>query len=79
VEASRTALTRGRPADALAAADLHAREFPHGQLAEEREVLAITALVSLGRNADARARRARFLHDFPNSMLSPPIPPAEGP
>jgi len=79
VEASRTALARQRPADALAAADLHAREFPHGQLAEEREVLAITALISLGRNADARARRTRFLHDFPNSMLSPPIPPAEGP
>jgi hypothetical protein len=78
VDAARTALARGLPADALAAADRHARDFPRGQLAEEREVLAITALVSLGKNAEARARRARFVRDFPNSLLVPPTPP-EGP
>lgn len=72
VEGARAALTRGRPADALAATDLHARLFPRGRLAEEREVLAITALTSLGRTPEAEARRARFLHAYPDSLLAPP-------
>ena len=72
VEGARAALTRGRPADALAATDRHAQLFPRGRLAEEREVVAITALASLGRVPEAEARRARFLRAYPESLLSPP-------
>ncbi len=72
VEGARAALTRGRPGDALAATDRHAQLFPRGRLAEEREVLAITALASLGRVPEAEARRTRFLRAYPDSLLSPP-------
>jgi len=72
VEGARAALTRARPADALAATDRHAQLFPRGRLAEEREVLAITALASLGRIPEAEVRRARFLRAYPDSLLAPP-------
>ncbi|MCA9590992.1 MAG: hypothetical protein KC657_37095 [Myxococcales bacterium] len=65
----RTALSRGDAAGALAALDTHAREFPKSQLAEEREVLAIQALASSGRVAEARRRAARFRTTFPKSPL----------
>ncbi len=73
IEAARTALARGRPADALAFAERHARDHARGQLAEEREVLAITSLESLGRRDDAWARRKRFARAFPDSVLLPPV------
>lgn len=73
VEGARSALARGRPADALVAADRHAKEFPRGQLVEEREVLAITALISLGRTGEAGTRRVAFFKKFPNSLLVPPL------
>jgi len=73
VEGARAALTRGRAGDALAAADRHGKEFPRGQLAEEREVLAITALIALGRLQEAEMRRARFMKTFPSSLLLPPL------
>jgi hypothetical protein len=76
VEAARTALARGRPADALAFVERHARDHARGQLSEEREVLAITALESLGRREEARVRRMRFARAFPDSVLLPPA--AEG-
>lgn len=49
------------PASALRALDEHARRFPDGKLAIERELLAVDALERLGRPADARARAARLL------------------
>ncbi|MBX3225215.1 MAG: hypothetical protein KF795_32160, partial [Labilithrix sp.] len=58
---------RSRPAEALALADDHARRFPQGMLAQEREVIAIEALVKTGRTSDARARAARFKARFPGS------------
>lgn len=58
---------RGRPAEALAIADEHARRHPNGMLAQEREVIAIEALVQSGRTADARARATRFEQRFPGS------------
>lgn len=58
---------RGQPAEALAIADEHARRYPSGMLAQEREVIAIEALVKSGRTADARARAARFEQRFPGS------------
>jgi hypothetical protein len=44
------------PAAALAALDEHARRFPRGQLAAERELLRVDALTRLGQRGDAAAR-----------------------
>jgi hypothetical protein len=43
-------------ARALAEAEAHGRAFPAGQLAAERELVAVEALVRLGRRDEARAR-----------------------
>jgi hypothetical protein len=56
-----------RPADTLATCDEHARRFPSGTLVQEREVLAIDALLRLGRRDEAEARAARFRQAFPRS------------
>jgi hypothetical protein len=53
-------------------AERHLRLWPHGALTEDRELLAIQALVMLdpsGRRA--RARAARFRREYPNSILLP--------
>jgi hypothetical protein len=51
----------------LAAADAHRKKFPSGQLAADREYLAIRALKKLGRDDDARARGEAFLAKYPQS------------
>ncbi len=56
-----------RPADTLATCDEHARRFATGTLAQEREVLAIDALLRIGRRDEAEARAARFRQAFPRS------------
>lgn len=61
---------RDRPADVLAEADRGARSFPDGVLAQEREALAIEALVRLGRDEEARARAAAFAARYPTSPLA---------
>jgi hypothetical protein len=53
---------------ALALASDHERKFPTGALVQEREVIAIDALVRLGRLPDAEARAARFRERFPASV-----------
>ncbi|HMI94245.1 MAG TPA: hypothetical protein VK509_22895 [Polyangiales bacterium] len=45
----------------------HERAFPHGLLEQEREVLAITALLSLGDVAGAQRRASTFQQMFPHS------------
>jgi hypothetical protein len=52
---------------ALSHVQAHARAFPHGLLAQEREVLAITALIALGNTNAARDRATAFAHAFPTS------------
>lgn len=66
VEKAQGAL-RADPAGALATAAVHLREFPSGQLAQEREVVAIEALVALGRGEEATARAAAFRAKWPTS------------
>ncbi len=78
VEAARTSLSRSRGAAALEALDDHARRFPHGRLAEEREALAVQALVALGRGAEAKERAVRFRRTFPESILLPAVAAAIG-
>lgn len=57
----------GDPGRALALAGEHARRFPGGALAQERELIAVDALVRAGRPAEARERAERFLQAFPRS------------
>jgi hypothetical protein len=68
------------PSSALALADLHRKDFATGQLGTERELIAIDALVRLGRR-DAAERRANPLlerpgpyHDRAVHILGPSSP-----
>jgi len=58
---------RARPDEALALCSDHAKRFPSGMLVQEREVIAIEALVKTGRKDEARARANRFKARFPGS------------
>ena len=55
------------PRRALALATDHARSYPNGMLAQEREVLAIDALLRLGRRAEAERRATAFGTRWPRS------------
>lgn len=78
LDVARTALGRGDGANALAACDEHARRFPRGALGEEREAIAVQALVLEHRSDDARARAERFRKTHPRSILLPAVLAAAG-
>jgi hypothetical protein len=62
---------RAMPSDAARALRLleeHEKHYPNGRLVPEREVLAIEALRSLGRKAEADARLRRFEARYPDSF-----------
>ena len=61
------AVEAGHPLEALEALDSHTGQFASGGLAQEREVLAIDVLVSLGRRDEAKARANRFRAAYPAS------------
>lgn len=63
-------LLASSPSDALSMADEHPALYPRGVLVQEREVIAIDALVRLGRRAEAAARAAAFRAAFPRSAHS---------
>jgi hypothetical protein len=69
IEQARTALSREQGATALAALERHARDFPLGELQEERESLQVQALVALERYEQARKAGARFHRRFPRSIF----------
>jgi hypothetical protein len=73
LDLARNALEREDGASALAAIEKHERTFATGILVQEREAMAIRALVMLGRAGDARARADRFRKRFPDSVLLPTI------
>ena len=73
VQTARTALVRGDASGALEAAETHRQRFPAGRLVEERESVAIQALVRLGRGEEARGRAADFERKYPTSILLPAI------
>ncbi|HYQ02892.1 MAG TPA: hypothetical protein VER96_29675 [Polyangiaceae bacterium] len=56
------------PGLALALTSDHERNFPNGALVQERELVAIDALLRLGRRAEAVGRAARFHQQFPTSV-----------
>jgi len=55
------------PRAALALAEQHSREHPSGVFSQEREMLAMEALVKLRRVPAALARAERFVRDYPTS------------
>ncbi len=73
LDEARSALSEGDASRALALTETHARRFAHPQLGEEREALAVQALVSGGRYDDARARAARFRATWPSSLFLPAV------
>ena len=69
IEQARTALSREQNATALAVLERHAREFPQGELEEERESLQVQVLVGLERFEQARKVGARFKRRYPRSIF----------
>ncbi len=67
VKRAYAALRNGDPQGALLLAGEHAKKFPAGMLTQEREVIAIDALVRLGRRAEAVQRANAFRKAFPSS------------
>jgi hypothetical protein len=78
LDIAHAALERGRPSDALAAANRHAREWPRGYLGEEREAVIIQALAASGNGTEATSRLERFRTRFPKSMLIPALEAVTG-
>jgi len=70
LDPARAALAAGDPAKALKQVNRHAREFPGGILSEEREAIAINALVTLGNYAQATKRAAAFRARYPRSLMT---------
>jgi hypothetical protein len=58
---------RTNPSETLAKTQEHARKYPRGLLVQEREVMAIEALLKLGRRDEAASRAERFSRSFPGS------------
>jgi hypothetical protein len=58
----------GRPERCLGLLSEHAREFPHGSLAIERELLTVASLVRLGRRSEAEARAEALRARSPGSL-----------
>ena len=55
------------PGDALSFADRHRALFPQGNMVQEREFIAVSALVALGRKEEARSRAEAFIAAHPQS------------
>jgi len=73
LDAARIALASNEADRALEAVERHARDYPYGRLAEEREAIAVRALVKGGRYDEARTRGARFQLLYPRSVAAPAV------
>jgi hypothetical protein len=60
-------------ASALGLAAEHARRFPNGVLAEQRDALRVRSLAGAGRTSEARGAAKAFASRFPRSVLLPQI------
>ncbi|HEY8925157.1 MAG TPA: hypothetical protein VIU64_12305 [Polyangia bacterium] len=67
---ARAAVAGGDFEGALRPIGEHARRFPDGTLAEEREALRVKSLSNLGQTEEARRAASAFQRRFPNSVLS---------
>jgi hypothetical protein len=79
LEPARSGIARGDFAGALTALLRHRREFPAGQLAEERSALQVRALWGLGRVSEAEATAAAFRQRYPRSALLSWMPQRRAP
>jgi hypothetical protein len=61
-------LLSSSPGQALAVLTDHERSFPQGTLGPEREILAVDALVRLGRRNEAERRGRALLARSPGSL-----------
>jgi len=66
------------PADSIALCTEHEELYPRGQLAQEREVIRIDALVRLGRRVEAHAAGNAFLSAYPDSAYAARVRRAYG-
>lgn len=78
LDRARGAVEREDGAEALAVTEEHARKFPRGALVQEREAIAVRALILLGRRDEARTRIDRFRERFPDSLLLPALESSAG-
>jgi hypothetical protein len=69
LEPARQSLSRGDYGAALSALAKHRREYPNGQLVEEREALRVRALWGLGQKGPALAAAKVFRKRYPRSAL----------
>jgi hypothetical protein len=69
LDVARASLGRGDSGAALREIGTHRRRFPKSALTEEREALAIKALVLNGNYDEAKERGVRFGERYPNSVL----------
>ncbi len=58
---------RQSPARALELTEAHGRLYPQGKMTQERELIAVSALVALGRRTAALSRAASFEQQYPTS------------
>jgi outer membrane protein assembly factor BamD (BamD/ComL family) len=67
---ARASLGQGDAARALSLLSEHAKKFPRGVLAPERDVSRIMALCALGRTEKAKQHAATFVRRHPRSALT---------
>lgn len=73
LEVARKAMSRKDFRAALGTLWQHQQDFPKGKLLEEREALAIQALMADGRTHEAELRAMDFRRQQPNSWLLPAV------
>jgi hypothetical protein len=73
VQRAHAAYTRHDFSVALTLVAEHARRFPRGHLAEQREALRVRSLVGAGRADEAQRAAAAFAARFPRSVLLPRV------
>lgn len=69
LQRAQTAYTHRDLTGALGLLAEHARQFPNGRLAEEREALRVRSLLAAGRHREAHRVAAAFAAQFPRSAL----------
>lgn len=78
LERARSQLAEGKPEVTLQLLRAHEQRYPGSALAQEREALAVRALVAAGRRSDAERRAALFVAHYPQSMLRASVERAVG-
>ena len=73
VQRAHGAYTRRDFSGALILVAEHARRFPRGHLAEQREALRVRSLLGAGRSDEAHRAAAAFAVRFPRSVLLPRV------